>query len=179
MRAVLTLHPDSRSDAVRRIEVEVARPKPYVLALRYVLTGGLHSVILPAVVEPAHVDGLWRHTCFEAFLRASRNDAYYEFNFAPSRQWAAYRFEAYREGMRVADDIDSAIAVVTNDLELELQASLTFDRPPRDTDWSLGLSAVIEETNGSSSYWALRHPPGKPDFHHADSFGLVLRAPCA
>jgi hypothetical protein len=30
------------------------------------------------------------------------------------------------------------------------------------------FAAVIEET----SYWALVHPPGKADFHHADSFAV-------
>ena len=38
----------------------------------------------------------------------------------------------------------------------------------------LGLSAVVEEYDGMLSYWALRHPPGKPDFHHAAAFALVL-----
>ena len=37
-----------------------------------------------------------------------------------------------------------------------------------------GLSAVIEDPNGVLSYWALRHPPGKPDFHHPDTFALEI-----
>src|SRR3546814_9971873 len=41
----------------------------------------------------------------------------------------------------------------------------------------VALSAVIEETDGTKSYWALRHPPGKPDFHHPDCFALALGAP--
>jgi len=36
------------------------------------------------------------------------------------------------------------------------------------------LSAVIEATDGSLSYWALEHPADKPDFHHPDSFALEL-----
>lgn len=47
---------------------------------------------------------------------------------------------------------------------------------PNET-WELGLSAVIEETDGTKSYWALRHPPGPTDFHHADCFALELAAP--
>jgi hypothetical protein len=47
---------------------------------------------------------------------------------------------------------------------------------PSDAPWLLGLSAVIEEMNGRLSYWALAHPPGKPDFHHADCFALELPA---
>jgi hypothetical protein len=38
----------------------------------------------------------------------------------------------------------------------------------------VGLAAVVEETSGHRSYWALAHPPGKPDFHHADCFTLEV-----
>jgi hypothetical protein len=41
---------------------------------------------------------------------------------------------------------------------------------------SLALSAVIETLDGAKSYWALAHPPGKPDFHHADCFAIELPA---
>ena len=43
-------------------------------------------------------------------------------------------------------------------------------------DWRLGLSAVIEEKDGGTSWWALAHPPGKPDFHHDDCFAARLAA---
>jgi len=43
----------------------------------------------------------------------------------------------------------------------------------------LGLSAVIEEADGTKSFWALAHPPGRPDFHHPDCFALTLGAPDA
>ena len=36
--------------------------------------------------------------------------------------------------------------------------------------WRLGLSAVIEETNGRKSYWALAHPPGKPERRRTKHF---------
>jgi hypothetical protein len=41
----------------------------------------------------------------------------------------------------------------------------------------LALSAVIEDENGKLSYWALKHPPGKPNFHHPDAFTLELVPP--
>jgi hypothetical protein len=41
--------------------------------------------------------------------------------------------------------------------------------------WRLGLSAVLEEKDGTKSYWALAHPnPDKPDFHLADCFTAKL-----
>jgi hypothetical protein len=45
----------------------------------------------------------------------------------------------------------------------------------RAATWRLGLSAVLEEADGGKSYWALTHPHGKPDFHHADCFALELQ----
>lgn len=45
------------------------------------------------------------------------------------------------------------------------------------TPCKLNLAAVIEENDGTKSYWALHHPdPEKPDFHHPDSFVLKLPA---
>jgi hypothetical protein len=38
----------------------------------------------------------------------------------------------------------------------------------------VALSAVIEEENGTLSYWALKHAPGKADFHHPHGFVLEL-----
>lgn len=57
--------------------------------------------------------------------------------------------------------------------------SATMEGPPLAGagPWRLALSAVIEETDGTKSYWALRHPPGAPDFHHPDCFALTLGAP--
>ena len=41
----------------------------------------------------------------------------------------------------------------------------------------MGLSAIIEETDGTKSYWALAHPPGEePDFHDPACFALELAA---
>ena len=55
----------------------------------------------------------------------------------------------------------------------DLKTALTLDLPIY-AIWRLGLSAVIEETNGDTSYWALAHPAGKADFHHADCFAYEL-----
>ena len=150
----LALHGRSRSAAVAAIAVQASRPEPGRLHLQY---------------------GLWRTTCFEAFLRAPAGTAYTELNFAPSTAWAAYRFRAYREDMQVAKEVGPPrIETRAASDRFELRASLTLDGLPRDEPWQLGLSAVIEESDGSLSYWALAHPPGKADFHHSDCFAAVL-----
>ena len=111
-------------------------------------------------------------------MRASPGGGYYEFNFAPSTQWAAYRFSSYRTGMSVATEISAPrIEVQSSPERYTLQAFLEWDRLPGlppDAAWRLGLSALIEETSGRRSYWALAHPPGKADFHHSDCFAYEL-----
>lgn len=176
MHRTLKIHPDSRSAAVRGIDVTVVRMRHDVLALSYLLRGETGALRLPPQTAPARSDGLWRHTCFEAFLRAG--DAYCEFNFAPSTQWAAYRFDGYRDGMRAIDEIAAPqIAVESSAASFELRAYLDpngVPELPRGARWQLGLSAVIEEKDGGKSYWALAHPAGRPDFHHSDGFALEL-----
>ena len=180
MRQALKLHPDSRCMAATHIEVDVARPRPGNLVLHYFLTGKMSDLRMPPVTVPARIDALWRHTCFEAFVRASPGTAYYEFNIAPSMQWAAYRFSDYRSGMSVAGGIGAPrIEVQSTGEGFELQATLALNGLPDlpgDAAWRLGLSAVIEEAAGRKSYWALAHPPGKADFHHSDCFAHELPA---
>jgi hypothetical protein len=174
MRQPLRRHPDSLCCAAAHVEVEVARTHADRLALSYLVTGKMNDIRMPAVTASERSDELWRHTCFEAFVRASSGAGYYEFNFAPSTQWAAYRFGNYRSGMCVAAEISAPpIKPQSSPNRYTLQVSLELNRLselPRDAVWRLGLSALIEDTSGRMSYWALVHPPGKPDFHHADCF---------
>ena len=164
------------------IEVDIARPRPGDLALRYVVTGGIADLLLPSGTASECADELWRHTCFEAFVRAAPGAVYYEFNYAPSRQWAAYRFSDYRSGMSATSGIGApGIETCSDGGSYELQVSLSLDGLPdlpNDSAWRLGLSAVIEEVDGGMSYWALAHPPGNADFHHSDCFALELPAAC-
>jgi hypothetical protein len=173
MRLALRLHPDLRCDAVMAIAVEVARPRVGALLLSYEVTGAIGEIRRPPIAVPARADELWRHTCFEAFIRPTAREGYLEFNFAPSTQWAAYRFDGYRSGMRVADIAAPRIEVQSAPGRLSLQLALELDGLPPGA-WRVGLSAVIEETRGRLSYWALAHPPGKPDFHHADCFACEI-----
>ena len=179
MRHALSIHPDSRCAAAPHIEVYVSRGLTGNLLLHYYLTG-TDGIAFPPHVGWTRADGLWRQTCFEAFLRTPDGDAYYEFNFSPSTQWAVYHFNGYRSEMRVVDEIGAPRIETRYGADFyELRAYLKLDGLsglPEDAPWRLGLSAVIEETNGAKSYWALAHPPGKPDFHHADCFALELPA---
>ena len=170
MRHVLIPHPLSPCDAVTSLEVEVTREADR-LALRYVLTGDVARLAIPAPVAPARREQLWNHTCFETFV-AFEGDGYGEFNFAPSTAWAAYRFDSYRQGMARLEGIaPPRIETTTTADTLEVRVALA---PPAAGPLRLGLAAVIEEAGGRISYWALRHPAERPDFHDAGGFALEV-----
>jgi len=173
MRQALKLHPASPSSGATRIDADVAS-RAGSLVFSYFVTGKIGSLLIPPTTAAARTDELWRHTCFEAFVRMSAASAYYEFNFSPSTQWASYRFSSYRRGGRAATEISPPrIQVQSTATSYTLQASLELGllpSLPSDTPWRLGLSAVLEDTSGRKSYWALAHPPGKLDFHNPDCF---------
>jgi hypothetical protein len=128
--------------------------------------------VIPPPAEPTRADDLWQTTCFEAFLRIPGVDAYREWNFAPSGEWAANDFERHREGRANAEVAAPYIRVEDNLTWWALGATIPVDA---EAIWALGLSAVLEESEGTKSYWALAHPPGdKPDFHAADCFAASL-----
>jgi hypothetical protein len=177
VRRRLNLHPESRCEALERIEAQASRPGPQVLVLRFVLTGEIGQLVLPSRSAPERADELWRRTCLEAFVGGRTGESYLELNFAPSSRWAAYRFDGYRQGMAPAAIGAPTIeaGVQAGRFELDVRVDLAGLAP--DGAWRLGLSAVIEQSDGSISYWALRHPPGRPDFHHRDCFAGQLLAP--
>ena len=128
--------------------------------------------VIPEADEPSRADELWKTTCFEAFLREAEDQAYHEWNFAPSGSWAAYDFTGYRDGM-TSPDIASApyIRMEDNLTWWTLGATIAVEAGK---SWMLGLSAVLEEQDGTKSYWALAHPSESPDFHHPDCFVAKL-----
>jgi hypothetical protein len=133
----------------------------------------LDRFVIPETAEPERADNLWETTCFEAFVREAGGKAYREWNFAPSGQWAAYDFKKARDGKQDAE-VDSApyVRIEDNFTWWALGGTIALDA---DKKWELGLSAVIEEKDGTKSYWALAHPEGdKPDFHDAVCFAAHL-----
>jgi hypothetical protein len=174
----LNCHAASGCEAVRALRVAV-RVFDDRLMLRYVLDADLSHLRLPEEHAPQRAHELWTHTCFEAFLGEAGSPGYCELNFAPSRSWAMYRFSARREGMAVVTEARAPEIVVQRSASgLTLEAIVfPHDLIPSRAPLVLrtGLAAVLEDEDGRLSYWAARHPPGKPDFHHPDNFTLELR----
>ena len=175
---VLRCHPDTPADAVRAVTARVWRVTPGVLKLAFVIEGFIDRVRVPEPRPPRMVHGLWQHTCCEGFLRTAGADAYHEVNLAPSGEWAAYGFARYRDGAsRVDEALAPLIAVRRGHDRLQLDAQVELARLSSAYPTSAlaaALAAVVEEDDGRLSYWALHHPPGRADFHHAEAFVLRL-----
>ena len=84
----------------------------------------------------------------------------------------------------IYDGLARRLKIITKNEELtewltdfgELSAVLDLSSLPASAPWDVGLTAVIEEAGGRVSYWALKHAPAGPDFHHADGFTYHLAA---
>jgi len=174
MHHTLICHPDTPARAITALRAAVSRENATGLLLHYILEGGVKHLVPSPFAEATQrrADDLWQHTCFEAFVKPQGGEAYLEFNVAPALDWQAYALDGYREGRRPADipQPPKFERVVTSG-RLELRARFE-GLPP--AAWRLALTAVVAERDGTLSYWALRHAPGKPDFHHPDGFALEL-----
>jgi hypothetical protein len=173
---MLSPHPGFRSGAVHAVSARVRRIPGGLLSIGYCLEGDLERIRVPPPGPWRRAARLWEHTCCELFVAREGSSAYHEFNFSPSGEWAACAFTRYREGGPLADEaLNPRIAVRRGPQRLELDASVQLDRLSlAGTALALGLCAVLEQRDGTLSYWALKHPPGKPDFHHPESFALEI-----
>lgn len=170
-------HPRTPAKKVEDFTVDVERWTGERIWIRYHVNAPVDSLELGAPVDPVRADGLWKTTCFEAFVREPAHEIYLEFNFAPSSAWAAYRFAGYRDGMEALPMVSEP--ELGNDAsESHFALEAIFELPPElaRKDLLLAVTAVIEECDGTKSYWSLAHPVGAPDFHHPDCFTLHLPA---
>ena len=144
----LNCHPATPCSAIRHFQVD-ALVFAGELLLRYSLEGDISGLCVPAAGVPQREDGLWRRTCFEAFLKGQAAADYHEFNFAPSGAWAAYRFAAYREGMAAVELEPPTIVTLRGQRLLELDVRAKLDGlAPAEADLRLGFAAVIEDKLG-------------------------------
>jgi hypothetical protein len=168
MRFALQCHPDTPpDDADISVDVFLERWEDGRAEFSFHLHADTGELVLPELSK-GRADGLWRSTCFELFVQMRQG--YREYNFSPAGAWAVYDFTGYRDGMRRAD-LEHAPEIDTDNTGEGLIVDALFDLAE---EGRFGLSAVIEERSGTKSYWALAHPPGKPDFHHQACFAATL-----
>lgn len=171
-------HPAHRCTVVHGVAASTCLTADGTLVLSYDVSGEPDCIRIPETLPSAAADGLWQHTCCEAFVAAVDGREYREFNFSPSGQWAAYRFTAYRErDAAFRPPAAPHIAVARHAEGFRLTARLVPELLPAATAFNIGLSAVIETADGAKSYWALVHAGAQPDFHIRQSFTLTLDRP--
>lgn len=165
----LLSHSSTPCDFIHALSVRT-KPDGDSLRLTYVVSGDVQRLTVPESRPTARVDGLWQATCFEIFLRSHGSQAYQEFNFSPSGEWAAYSFTGYRQGMTALDQprpprIQCVSTAQRLQVDVQFHSAMLAQGDPR-----AALSAVLKHSDGRLSYWALAHPQAKPDFHDAAGF---------
>lgn len=155
---------------IRAVTAQIS-PTDVGCEVEFRLDGNIGGIRLPTAGPSVRTDELWKTTCLEFFWQPIGGTAYSEFNLSPSGRWAAYDFDAYREGMRDAPVEAIAVSCSANERELVLKASIAAGLP----DPALvGLTAVVEHGDGALQYWSLAFPPGKPDFHSEACRQLIV-----
>jgi hypothetical protein len=149
-----------------------------IITLHYLLMGKIEEIFVPMhSMNPSRKDELWKGTCFEFFLAIKGQPEYWEFNMSPSGDWNAYHMDAYRRvgfreetsiqqlQMEVQDEPGRFLLDVALDLNPILQQSPLLD---------VGITAVIQCTDGTETFWALAHLGPYADFHLRKSFTVEL-----
>ncbi|MDQ7988471.1 MAG: DOMON-like domain-containing protein [Candidatus Dactylopiibacterium sp.] len=161
----LSPHPASPPHAALTAHARAARQGDELhLTFEVRAPAGLLRLPAPAA-RPAFTDGLWRHTCCEAFVGTPEAEAYREFNLSPSGDWAAYAFSAYRAREAWSPATTPRLHCSPGPAGFTLVATVPAELLPAGGDWSLGLSVVLEDRAGALAYFALHHAAPQPDFH--------------
>ncbi len=123
--------------------------------------------------QPERRMGLWETTCCEAFVASPGAANYWELNASPAGHWNVFAFSDYRKEMREDPavktlPIKTSQASVSNEWRLEVEwdlEKLTIWNQGIAAPFLLGVTAVLQHSEGATSYWANRHPAERPDFH--------------
>lgn len=149
-----------------------------LLSIRYSVQGDIEDIRLPVRSEsPARKNDLWKATCFEFFLAAKDQPEYWEFNLSPSGHWNVYAMDGYRQVNMREDSAYSQLPFEFTKMNnaLSLDAAVNLSRLfRRQSVLQIGITAVIQTTDGSETYWALAHPGLRADFHLRESFVIEL-----
>jgi hypothetical protein len=157
----LMLHRDCDLGPIRAVTAQIKATSNSCEA-EFRLDGGISNIVLPAPGPSIRTDNLWQTTCFEIFWQPLGGTWYREFNLSPSRRWAAYDFDAFREGMRDAPVDAMVLACSHGDGELVLKATIAADLP---APAQVALNAIVDHGDGNLQFWALAFAPGKAEFH--------------
>lgn len=172
----LVCHPEHRASRVQDLSASVLAKGPGKLVVSYVVGCGGHLLNVGHRKTAERVDNLWQTTCFEIFVKVAGQDAYLEYNFAPSGDWATYSFTGYRAGMEAPEVAVPKIGTRAGGQDYIVDVEVDLPPEYHNQPLQLAISAVVEEQQGPVSYWALAHGGGPADFHDPACFIHQLAA---
>ena len=151
---LLQPHPASRPDAIQTVSCGISWESSGRWVFDFIVGQPPEALLLPAAAAPSRADDLWRSTCFELFLRRPGAEGYFEFNFSPSGQWAAYAFDGYRAGQR---NLEIAPILITG--PVPGQAAMAWEahllRQGHDAGFARSLAGSFEQPAGPVAQFAL------------------------
>lgn len=142
------------------------------LELHYYLQYSDGDLILPSASSTERRDGLWEHTCFEAFVGQPGQLGYWEINLSPNGDWNFYHLSGYRENLKPDDALNKLpITLHKNASGLELSCTVPLSSViDPDSPLEISLTAVLEHPTEGCSFWAWKHSGKEADFHLRESF---------
>lgn len=154
------------------IEAEIYLEGTDTGLLEFRITGPLDQLIFPdTTLVESRRDELWKGTCLEAFfaIDTTADSSYLELNCAPNGDWNVYEFSGYRQGMKTSEN--SKLSLIHRESSAtEVLFRLRIESPLLGQMKWASLTAILQLQDGSFTYWALKHPAAKPDFHNKDAF---------
>jgi hypothetical protein len=166
----LVCHPQTPCAVVCEVTAEIGVEPLGALVVGYRIVGDLPGLRVPDTAARLDPERLWAHTCCELFVAPSARDDYVEWNFSPSGQCTRFDFSSYRRRERASSGgVRPSVHAGSRELLLTVRVPLG---PEIGDSARISLAAVLEDAAGRFSYWALRHPSERPDFHHRDGFVL-------
>ena len=148
------------------------------LSIHYTVQGDIENILLPeSSASAARQDDLWKATCFEFFFAIPNSPEYWEANISPSNAWNFYHMDAYRRiGFReetrtqqLPFEFQKTDGKYLLDVSMNLGPILYVEQKIQ-----VGITAIIQTTDGNEAYWALAHPGSQADFHLRESFIINL-----
>ena len=144
-----------------------------ILSIHYSILGKIENILLPELSNSARQDDLWKATCFEFFIAIQDQPRYWEFNMSPSSKWNVYAMDAYRQvNMReevAFSQLPFEFRKTNDEILLDISVDLNPILEPNQV-LQIGVTTIIQTTDGNETYWALAHSGPHADFHLRDSF---------
>lgn len=132
--------------------------------LKITLTGDISEVSLS---ESDHEE-LWRHTCFELFIRDRHGEGYEEINCSPGGRFSRTYLSSYRNVHSVRE-FHTAPDIICSRQGDSCEYAICFAGIDI-VQGEIAVAVITADDRGTRRFWGMNHRGDIPDFHHDDNF---------